>query len=80
MDKENLKKLENLNYYQNLSFAFGGAEKADDNCAASRAGQKKAQERENTTEIVEKIYRKMTEYTAAPMVSFELEEGDAGLF
>lgn len=78
--KENLKKLENLNYYQNLSFAFGGAEKADDNCAASRAGQKKAQERENTTEIVEKIYRKMTEYTAAPMVSFELEEGDAGLF
>ena len=22
----------------------------------------------------------MTEYTAAPMVSFELEEGDAGLF
>ena len=41
--KENLKKLENLNYYQNLSFAFGGAEKADDNCAASRAGQKKAQ-------------------------------------
>ena len=78
--KENLKKLENLNYYQNLSFAFGGAEKADDNCAASRAGQKKAQERENTTEIVEKIYRKMTEYTATPMVSFELEEGDAGLF
>ena len=60
--KENLKKLENLNYYQNLSFAFGGAEKADDNCAASRAGQKKAQERGNTTEIVEKIYRKMTEY------------------
>ena len=40
--KENLKKLENLNYYQNLSFAFGGAEKADDNCAASRAGQKES--------------------------------------
>lgn len=78
--KENLKKLENLNYYQNLSFAFGGLEKTDDKCEVSRADQKKAQERENTTEIVERIYRKMTEYTAAPMVNFELEEGDAGIF
>ena len=80
--KESFRKLEHVNYYQNMMFSFGGGSRAEENASDNQKVQEKAQKeahRQLRTETVERIYQQMMQYTAKRMVAFELEEGEAGV-
>ena len=81
--KDSFKKLEHINYYQNMMFSFGGSSRAEEKASNNQKVHEKARmadQRQMRTETVEKIYQQLTQYTSKKMVEFELEEGDAGIF
>ena len=77
--KENYKQLERLNYYQNMVFSFGKENKSQGESENEKSATD-SRKRQNTTEIVEKIYQKLKAHTSEKLVAFSLEEESAGIF